>query len=60
LRTAPLIKFIIGDKSIDEDELEAAHEGLKMNALTRVAGYTGIYARMFRYLAFTSDFGEAL
>lgn len=48
-----------GDGEIDDKEMSLAHEVLA-NTPIRVVGYTGAYARLFRYLAFTSDFGEAL
>jgi fission process protein 1 len=48
-----------GNGTLDENEVkdlteEVLHEDL------RYAAYTGAAARAFRYLAFTSDFGEAL
>lgn len=48
------------DGIIDEKELEHIHHEISINNTIRVAGYTGVYARLFRYLAFTSDLGEAL
>jgi mitochondrial fission process protein 1 len=48
-----------GDGIIDDNELSHVHD-LLINTPARVAGYAGAYARLFRYLAFTSDFGEAL
>lgn len=50
-----------GDGTIDEEEgVHFKHE-LDINETNaRYAGYTSGLARMFRYLAFTSDFGEAL
>mmetsp|Transcript_24979 Transcript_24979/g.25594 ORF Transcript_24979/g.25594 Transcript_24979/m.25594 type:complete len:239 (-) Transcript_24979:64-780(-) len=49
-----------GDGILDEKELLNAQHEISINNTLRVAGYTGVYARLFRYLAFTSDFGEAL
>lgn len=50
-----------GNGTIDEIEgLEFDHQ-LDINETNvRYAGYTASFARYFRYLAFTSDFGEAL
>lgn len=49
-----------GDGILDENEKKRAESEILMDSSLRVAGYTGVYARLFRYLAFTSDFGEAL
>jgi fission process protein 1 len=49
------------DGVIDDNELKAALKDMKMtDGLSRYAGYSAGLARLFRYLAFTSDFGEAL
>lgn len=50
-----------GNKKLGPQEIETFEKhALDMNeTLLRYAGYTGILARSFRYLAFTSDFGEA-
>jgi fission process protein 1 len=49
-----------GDGILDENEKLKAQHDILMDSSLRIAGYTGVYARLFRYLAFTSDFGEAL
>jgi mitochondrial fission process protein 1 len=55
-----LMKFDAnGDGVIDDEEMSVVHDVLVHTPL-RIAGYTGAYAKLFRYLAFTSDFGEAL
>jgi mitochondrial fission process protein 1 len=48
-----------GDGVIDENEITHVHD-LLIHTPARAAAYAGAYARLFRYLAFTSDFGEAL
>lgn len=49
------------DGTIDSKELrELVKEVKTTDSYLRVAGYTALFSRMFRYLAFTSDFGEAL
>lgn len=56
-----LLKFDTnGDGIIDENEFNNLQHEITINNTVRIAGYTGVYARLFRYLAFTSDFGEAL
>lgn len=60
-RLVPILKKFDenGDGKLDEKEiLHLVEHVLEGNA--RFAGYTGALARAFRYLAFTSDFGEAL
>eukprot|EP00299_Pterocystis_sp_00344_P008732 c3425_g1_i1.p1 GENE.c3425_g1_i1~~c3425_g1_i1.p1 ORF type:complete len:244 (+),score=46.99 c3425_g1_i1:36-767(+) len=48
------------DGTIDEHELKKMDEDIKStDTAIRYAGYLGIAARSARYLAFTSDFGEA-
>jgi mitochondrial fission process protein 1 len=55
-----LMKFDTnGDGVIDDDEMSVVHDVLVHTPL-RFAGYTGAFAKLFRYLAFTSDFGEAM
>lgn len=50
-----------GDGKIDQAEQEDMHHELGLGETTaRFAGYSAVAARAFRYLAFTSDFGEAL
>lgn len=50
-----------GDGHIDAVEAKDLHHSLNFNeTAARYAGYTAGFARAFRYLAFTSDFGEAL
>lgn len=44
----------------DEEVKEFKHEFKSTGTAQRVAGYSAVMARAFRYLAFTSDFGEAL
>jgi fission process protein 1 len=49
------------DGNIDAKELHELVKEIKTtDSYLRVAGYTALLTRMFRYLAFTSDFGEAL
>ena len=49
------------DGTIDDTEGEHFKHELDINETSaRYAGYTSGLARLFRYLAFTSDFGEAL
>jgi hypothetical protein len=49
------------DGIIDDKELKAAVSDIKLSdGFSRYAGYSAGLARLFRYLAFTSDFGEAL
>jgi len=46
---------------LDPEEIAVMkHEFKSTGTLQRVAGYSAVMARAFRYLAFTSDFGEAL
>jgi fission process protein 1 len=50
-----------GSGTIDHHEVKALKHQLDINETTaRYAGYSASFARLFRYLAFTSDFGEAL
>jgi mitochondrial fission process protein 1 len=50
-----------GDGTLDENEaIEFKHQVDINETSVRYAGYTAGIARLFRYLAFTSDFGEAL
>ena len=49
------------DGKLDHEELKELHEHVKLqDTAARYAGYTVGLSRLFRYLAFTSDFGEAL
>ena len=49
------------DGIIDETEIKNVVNDIKLSdGLSRYAGYSAGLARLFRYLAFTSDFGEAL
>ena len=49
------------DGIIDETEIKNVVTDIKLSdGLSRYAGYSAGLARLFRYLAFTSDFGEAL
>jgi mitochondrial fission process protein 1 len=49
------------DGHIDLDETHALHHQVSLQETgARYAGYSLVAARAFRYLAFTSDFGEAL
>ena len=49
------------DGIIDETEIKEVVTDIKLSdGLSRYAGYSAGLARLFRYLAFTSDFGEAL
>jgi fission process protein 1 len=49
------------DGKLDVDETKSLkHELSFQETGARYAGYTAVFARSFRYLAFTSDFGEAL
>ena len=46
---------------IDVEELERMRHAFSLNeSQLRYTGYTLSLSRLFRYLAFTSDFGEAL
>lgn len=50
-----------GDGKLDEKELSRLATEIKStDTKARYAGYTMAFSRAFRYLAFTSDFGEAL
>ena len=50
-----------GDGILDTSELQNLKEEVDINeSNARYAGYSVAFARAFRYLAFTSDFGEAL
>lgn len=50
-----------GDGSMDESEVQHFKHQMDINETNaRYAGYSASFARVFRYLAFTSDFGEAL
>jgi mitochondrial fission process protein 1 len=56
-----LIKFDTnGDGEFDDEEIASMHEEIHIINSLRYCRYTGAYASLFRYLAFTSDFGEAL
>lgn len=60
---APILKKYDSnqDGSIDSDEVkELVTDIYHVSDHYRAAGYTGAFARAFRYLAFTSDVGEAL
>lgn len=49
------------DGKLDHEELKVLKEQIKLqDTAARYAGYTVGLSRLFRYLAFTSDFGEAL
>lgn len=49
------------DGKIDDNEIKEITSDIKLSdGLGRYAGYSAGLARLFRYLAFTSDFGEAL
>ena len=49
------------DGSLDTHEMIELVSHIKVGETNaRYAAYTGAFARAFRYLAFTSDFGEAL
>ena len=49
------------DGIIDETEIKNVVTDIKLSdGFSRYAGYSAGLARLFRYLAFTSDFGEAL
>lgn len=49
------------DGIIDETEIKTVVTDIKLSdGFSRYAGYSAGLARLFRYLAFTSDFGEAL
>ena len=49
------------DGKIDHQELSKLKQEISLlESNARYAGYTSSFARAFRYLAFTSDFGEAL
>lgn len=55
-----LKKYENSDCEVDDHEIHALiHEFKSTDTYARVAGYTGALARLFRYLAFTSDVGEA-
>jgi fission process protein 1 len=45
------------DGILDDNDKEEMEKHL--NSTLRYAGYSAVFARAFRYLAFTSDFGEA-
>jgi fission process protein 1 len=50
-----------GDGHIDESEKQHLHHSISLgDGPARYAAYTLGLSRLFRYLAFTSDFGEAL
>ncbi len=58
-----ILKKYDGDKDgyIDVDELKLVRDAFRLQeSQFRAAAYTPLFARLFRYLAFTSDFGEAL
>lgn len=59
---AVIIKFNVDcDGHLKEHELHHLHHEITLTeSQLRYAGYTAAFARAFRYLAFTSDFGEAL
>jgi hypothetical protein len=47
--------------TLDDEEVKVLkHEFKSTGTVQRVAGYSAVMTRAFRYLAFTSDFGEAL
>ena len=50
-----------GDGVLDDNEVTVLRHELDLNeSSARFAGYSFSLARLFRYLAFTSDFGEAM
>lgn len=50
-----------GNGKIDKEEVQAlVHDVHLADGKLRYAGYSAAFARLFRYLAFTSDVGEAL
>jgi fission process protein 1 len=50
-----------GDGKLEFSEMKVLEEHISIgDTAARYAAYSGVLARAFRYLAFTSDFGEAL